>query len=111
MGSSIKEVLVQRSRYAEAQLSENEVAANGAAILIGGSGSTGTTLSFLMHYIINDEDLQRRLRDEAVELLHRDGRLDYNTLTGLPLLEAVVREVLRLHPPLPQFVSRESLAE
>jgi cytochrome P450 len=33
-----------------------------------------------------------------------DGELDYDTLMGLPFLDAVVRETMRVYPPVPTVV-------
>lgn len=46
---------------------------------------------------------QERLRQELSEFANTDPTYDQFT-NGLPFLDAVTREVLRLHPPLTQTI-------
>lgn len=56
--------------------------------------------------------MQTRLRDEIVAARkEREGAdFDYDTLMGLPYLDAVCRETLRVFPPLPN-ISRTYVSE
>ena len=56
--------------------------------------------------IADVEKLKARLREEIVTARRdADGELDYDTLMGLPYLDAVCRETLRVFPPL-NFMQR-----
>ena len=46
-------------------------------------------------------DVQIRLREEVYSARAQHGDLDYDTLMGLPYLDAVCRETLRVFPPVP----------
>ena len=55
-----------------------------------------------LHALSLDQNLQDELRLEFAEakLLHGDGDFDHETLQSLPLLDAVIKESLRLSVPL-----------
>ncbi|KAK7039123.1 hypothetical protein VNI00_010308 [Paramarasmius palmivorus] len=60
-----------------------------------GQTALSRTLLLLAHHI----GIQHKLREEIDEAF-RDGDASYETLVSLPLLDAVCRETLRLHPPI-----------
>ncbi|KAG8746644.1 hypothetical protein FRC10_004247 [Ceratobasidium sp. 414] len=68
-------------------------------------------LSWLVKYLPQDIDIQRRLRDEVCAVFgpgsDEDGPLDFETLSGperVPVLEAVVAESLRCAQIAPNVV-------
>lgn len=60
--------------------------------------TTSSALSRVLHLLSEHQDVQDRLREEvrAAYRISGSGDLDYDTLHGLPYLEAVCRETLRL---------------
>ena len=54
-----------------------------------------------MDQLARNPDVQSRLREEIREARKaNDGKdFDYDTLMGLPYLDAICRETLRLYPP------------
>lgn len=59
--------------------------------------TTSSALSRILHLLSQRQELQERLRAELVDARKAaDGNLDYEHLMGLPFLEAVCRETLRL---------------
>ena len=52
-------------------------------------------LARILQTLAQHPDAQRRLRQEITES-RASGDLDYNDLTALPYLDAVIRETLRL---------------
>lgn len=92
-------------------MTDHEVAANASVFFDAGFETTSTFLGFLAHVLVNRQDVQDRLRDEIKTLYERDGRLDYNTMSSLPFLDAVMYETLRYYPPVTEFVTRHSSIE
>ena len=89
------------SRYSDgASLTPNEITGIlTAAMFAGHHTSSGTAAWTLIELMRNPTWLQRVV--EEVDALHeRDGGLSYQALREVPVLEAVLKEVLRLHPPL-----------
>ncbi|KAI0820536.1 cytochrome P450 [Trametes gibbosa] len=74
--------------------------------VIGGSETTAQTAAYTIWELARHPEIQARLRTECAQF---DGReLTHEELhTRLPLLDAVVRETLRLHPAVP-YMERQA---
>lgn len=77
-------------------LTDSVIRAEAAGFLLAGSDTTGTALTYMVWAVLNKPDLQRRMEDEMAKLPHDFTDKD---LEGLPLLNNVLDEVLRLHSP------------
>lgn len=64
-----------------------------------GFDTTMTAITFILFSIANHEDVQKRLYEEIASLQNEEN---YNNLT---YLDAVIKESLRLYPPVP-FIGR-----
>ena len=57
--------------------------------------TTSGALARVLHLLSTHPNVQSKLRQEIVDARSR-GNLEYNELVGLPYLDAVCRETLRL---------------
>jgi sterol 14-demethylase len=69
------------------------------AIFAGHHTSSGTSAWVLIE-LLKHPHLMRDVRQELDELLGSDGEVTFQNLREMPVLENVIKEVLRLHPPL-----------
>jgi cytochrome P450 len=65
--------------------------------MFAATDTTSSSMNRLFHVLALYPDVQEKLR---AEILGLPEQLDHDTLVGLPYLDAVVREVLRLCVPL-----------
>ncbi|KAI0631208.1 cytochrome P450 [Trametes polyzona] len=96
------------SSQEKSRLTDEELVGQINTFLLGGQETTTSALARILHILASDPDAQARLRREvrqakiatqdAVEGWRRVS-LPYDVLVGLPYLDAVVRETLRLYPP------------
>ncbi|CBL44693.1 Cytochrome P450 51 [gamma proteobacterium HdN1] len=70
-----------------------------AAIFAGHHTSSGTAAWVLLELLKHPHHL-REVRNELDQLFGSDGVVSFQTLREIPHLENVLKEVLRLHPPL-----------
>lgn len=64
-------------------------------------------LAFTMHLLINNENVQRNVRDEIRSYLQENGgQISAETISKLRYLGAVIKEALRMYPPQTTFISR-----
>ncbi|RWS21994.1 cytochrome P450 3A8-like protein [Leptotrombidium deliense] len=88
------------------KMTVNEVVANTTLFFEAGYETTSTSLAFVMHILVNHIDVQEKVREEIIQLLKKDGKLDYNTTSNLPFMDAVINETLRIYPPITFFITR-----
>ncbi|KAG8214369.1 cytochrome P450 [Butyriboletus roseoflavus] len=81
----------------EFQLTKEEVMAQMKVLLLAGYETTSISLSWALLELSRNPDVQTKLRNE---LLQHGEDPTYDQLTNsLPYLDAVVHEILRIHPP------------
>lgn len=75
-------------------------------LIFAGTDTTGNTLTYLFWELAHHPEWQLRLREELNEALDGKDTYDYNTISELPVLDAVVQETLRLRPAAPSGLQR-----
>ncbi|KAG2364260.1 cytochrome P450 [Suillus spraguei] len=94
-------LIKSESQDAELHMSEEEVLAQMKVLLLAGYETTSISLTWALIELSRHPDVQTSLREE---LLAFGPDPTYDQLkANLPYLDAVVHEVLRLHPPLGEF--------
>lgn len=74
-------------------------------LLLAAHDTTTSALTMAAYYLAHDQQWQDRLRDEARAL--GKSHLDYDDLgNNVPDADLAFKEILRLHPPVPQFMRR-----
>ncbi|KAH7129184.1 cytochrome P450 [Dactylonectria macrodidyma] len=79
------------------------IALSGHGFIVAGSESTSITLTYVVWLLIKHLDIQRRLR---LELKNVPPDATGAHLASLPLLDAVIKETLRIYPPAPSAMPR-----
>ncbi|KAJ7910383.1 cytochrome P450 [Mycena leptocephala] len=87
--------LVDRHRSDENALTEDEIIAQTGMILAAGQDTTTNTLAFGLWELARAPDLQEKLRAE-IHSIGGSGAYD-----SMPLLNAFIKETLRLYPAIP----------
>ncbi|CAE6421498.1 unnamed protein product [Rhizoctonia solani] len=85
----------ERADEAE-RLSEDQLRGQINTFVFAGFETTSAALARIVHLITELPHIQTRLREELL-----NANPDLQSLDKLPYLNAVVREALRLHPPVP----------
>ena len=88
------------------KVDEDLVVATAMVMLIAGYDTTGMTLAYLMYELAQHPDVQQRLQEEVDQAYEQHGgeMPDYTVIQGLPYLEMVILETLRMHTPLGMIV-------
>ncbi|KAA8521910.1 hypothetical protein F0562_012776 [Nyssa sinensis] len=73
-------------------------------IMIGGTDTTSTAVEWVMAEMLQHPNVMKRVQEELTEVVGLDNRVEESHLPQLHYLVAVVKETLRLHPPLPLLV-------
>lgn len=73
-------------------------------LFIAGSDSIGQTTQWTMAEIMNDTNILERLKEEIDCVVGKSRLIQETDLPNLPYLQGVVKEGLRLHPPVPLLI-------
>ena len=93
--------VLMESRYSDgAALTPNEITGILTAAMFAGHHTSSGTAAWTIIELLRNPQWFGRVRDEVDALFAREGSLSYQALREVPVLESVIKEVLRLHPPL-----------
>jgi len=101
MGKDIMSILLKANLAArkEDKLPEEEVIGQMNTFIFAGHDTTTGAISRIIHQLALNQDVQTKLREEVTAARREHGDLEYDILMGLPYLDAVCRETLRVFPP------------
>lgn len=93
-------------------LSDDEIRAEIDTIIFGAHDTSKTTISFAIYELARNPDIQKKVYEEACNLLKDDPWKDIveSDLSQFPYTEAVIKETLRLYPPVP-YLGRKMSSE
>ncbi|XVE80513.1 hypothetical protein DITRI_Ditri14bG0146100 [Diplodiscus trichospermus] len=72
-----------------------------------GSETSATTIEWAMSEILKNPEVMKNAQYEVRRIFCEDGRVIETKIHELKFLRSIVKETLRLHPPLPLLVPRE----
>ncbi|PWR22203.1 cytochrome P450 [Zavarzinia compransoris] len=88
-------------RYEDgAKLDENEITGLLVGAIFAGHHTSSGTAAWVLLELLKNPPVLRAARQELDALLGRKGDVTFQSLREMPVLENVLKEVLRLHPPL-----------
>lgn len=68
---------------------------------IAGSETTATALSCITYYLQKNQEILKKLRQELQRNFNSCQEIDNASTSGLPYLNAIILEGMRIYPPLP----------
>ncbi|GLJ32409.1 hypothetical protein SUGI_0652220 [Cryptomeria japonica] len=77
-------------------------------LFMAGSDTTATTIEWAMAELIRNPDIMKRVQQELEEVVGLNRKVEETDIDQLPYLHAVVKEVFRLHPPIPLLVPHKA---
>ncbi|WOG99784.1 hypothetical protein DCAR_0519140 [Daucus carota subsp. sativus] len=77
-------------------------------VIVAGTGSSAEVVAWAMTLLIKNPTTMNKAQQEVRELTGKKGFIDESNLQKLVYLKAIVKEAIRLHPPAPLLVPRET---
>ncbi|CAI0399183.1 unnamed protein product [Linum tenue] len=77
-------------------------------IFIAGTDTSAATVVWAMTYLMKNPIALRKAQEEVREAIEKKGFVKEEDIERLPYLSAVVKETMRLQPPAPLLLPRES---
>ncbi|KAJ8065223.1 hypothetical protein OCU04_005928 [Sclerotinia nivalis] len=96
---------IDAQRNREAEMNLNDIYGDAVAVVIAGSHTTASSLTFVFYELAMNLGIQRKLHDELKNL---PTIFTHDSLIELPYLNAVINESLRLHSVLPTGGNRQA---
>jgi len=84
------------------RLSDADVVAQIGTFVVAGHETTSTSTSWAIFSLTQNRDMQTKLREELLQIPTDNPTMD--ELMGFPYLDTVVRETLRLYPPIEALI-------
>ncbi|GLH16472.1 Cytochrome P450 9e2 [Gryllus bimaculatus] len=80
---------------------EEDITGHAVTFMTDGFETSSITMGFTMHHLSQNPHIQEALWKEVTKAREENqGQLPFEVLMELPLLDQVIHETLRLHPPL-----------
>jgi sterol 14-demethylase len=93
--------VLMEARYSDGTaLTPNEITGILTASMFAGHHTSSGTAAWTLIELIRHPAWMQKVRAEGDALHARDGQVTYQGLREMPVLESVLKETLRLHPPL-----------
>lgn len=78
-------------------------------VIVAGAGTSATAVVWAMTFLIKNPASMNKAQQEVREITGKKRFVDESDLQKLVFLKAIVKESLRLHPPAPLLVARETI--
>ncbi|KAK7284931.1 hypothetical protein RJT34_19685 [Clitoria ternatea] len=80
-------------------------------IFMAGSETTSSTIEWAMTEVLRNRECMVKVKNELNSVVGREREVEESDIEKLPYLQGVVKETLRLHPPIPLLVPRKATEE
>ncbi|CAH4038208.1 unnamed protein product [Pieris brassicae] len=105
----VKDLLDALLKLKDDGLTDNDIWAQAVAFLFAGFETSSSVLSFMLYELSFRPDLQDKMYEELIEAKKsQNGSLDLTIQADLKYLNCVIKEALRMYPPL-GWLDRETL--
>ncbi|KAK7291588.1 hypothetical protein RIF29_06854 [Crotalaria pallida] len=100
---------VQRDPNQAIVLSDDRIKGILTDIFLAGTDTASATIIWTLSELIRNPEIMKRAKEEVREVAKNKEMVEESDLSSLVYLKLVVKEALRLHPPAPLLLPRETL--
>ncbi|CAL9047431.1 cytochrome P450 71A1-like [Musa acuminata AAA Group] len=104
----ILEALLRMQKAGE-DITEDNIKGLLTNIFIGGTDTSSATVVWAMAELIRQPEMMKRTQDEVRGCVGSKGKVEESDLHQLHYLKCVIKETMRLHPPAPLMLPRETM--
>ncbi|XP_020592817.1 geraniol 8-hydroxylase-like [Phalaenopsis equestris] len=104
------DVLLQLNREENSKLNRRIIKSLLMDSFVAGSETSSTTVEWAMAELLRRPELMATARDEIATVIGLEREVEESDMSSLPFLQAVLKETLRLHPPVPLLLPRKAEA-
>ncbi|KAL0004432.1 hypothetical protein SO802_011993 [Lithocarpus litseifolius] len=100
---------VQQRKDLEVPITDDNLKALVLDMFVAGTDTSSATLEWTMTELARNPMVMKKAQDEVRNVASSLGKVEESHLQHLHYLKAVIKETMRLHPPVPLLVPRESM--
>lgn len=78
-------------------------------IFVGATDTTAATITWAMAELARNQNVMRKAQDEVRKVIGKNGMVKESDLPQLQYVKFIVNETMRLHPPVPLLIPRETI--
>ncbi|XP_011651837.2 cytochrome P450 71A1 [Cucumis sativus] len=80
-------------------------------MFVGGSDSTATGLEWTMTELMRKPRIMKKVQEEVRTIIGKKSKIEAEDIQKMEYMQCVIKESLRLHPPVPLLLPRETMAD
>ncbi|EHA8586300.1 tryptamine 5-hydroxylase [Cocos nucifera] len=100
---------IQKSPDLEVPISDDNLKALVLDMFVAGTDTTSATLEWVMTELARHPQVMKKAQEEVRGIVGSKGVVEESDIDQFNYMRAVIKETLRLHPPVPLLVPRESI--
>ncbi|CAK9228236.1 unnamed protein product, partial [Sphagnum troendelagicum] len=104
-------LMAQPAQDGTGHLSDNSIKAVILDMLLAGTDTSANTVEWAIAELLRHPHCAKKLQAELDEVVGKDRIVTESDIPDLPYLNAVLKEVLRLHPPVPINITHVALED
>ncbi|KAL1323387.1 cytochrome P450 71A1-like [Arachis ipaensis] len=101
-------VELQENNMLEFEDSQDNFKAILVDMFVGGSDTFSTTLEWTFAELLKNPKAMKKAQEEVRRVVGRKSKVEENDVNQMNYLNCVIKETLRLHPPLPLLIPRQT---
>ncbi|XP_058069881.1 geraniol 8-hydroxylase-like [Magnolia sinica] len=108
--NDLLDVLLDHSQDEDLKLSRSDIKALLVEIFTAGTDTSVTTMEWAMAELLRNPNVMEKARSELMEMISSGHPVEESDIVRLPYVQAIVKETLRIHPPVPLLVPHRAEA-
>ncbi|KAG5568329.1 hypothetical protein H5410_064654 [Solanum commersonii] len=94
-----------------AKLSEHEIKIFVLELFLAGTETTSSSVEWALTELLRHPQAMDKVKTEISKVIGPNRKFEESDIDNLPCMQAVIKESLRLHPPLPFLIPRETIQD
>ncbi|MCE3052366.1 hypothetical protein HAX54_052401 [Datura stramonium] len=94
-----------------AKLSEHEIKVFIMEMFLAGSETTSSSVEWALTELLHHPEAMAKVKTEISKVVGPNRKFEESDIDNLSYMQAVIKESLRLHPPLPFLIPRETIQD
>ncbi|CAM8916054.1 unnamed protein product [Rhodiola kirilowii] len=104
-------IRVQKREDLQVEITDDNLKALVLDMFVAGTDTTAATLEWIMTELVRHPAVLTRAQEEVRGVVSSGEQVSINHLQTLDYMKCIIKETMRLHPPAPLLVPRESMED